>query len=107
MTAIRFFGVRTCARYVIRTCGESCSGIQVRAWIASDCVKRKGSFFPAVCGGSSHWSPEAKGRVAYEMRTRVAPSGTVIERAEPRILSGGAREKGASAQFEPSRDDSA
>ena len=51
------------ASYVNRTPGESCSGIQLRARIAWDCVNSIGARLPAVPAGSSHSSAEAAGRV--------------------------------------------
>ena len=55
--------VATRAVYVTRTPGLSCSGIQLRAWIACDCVYRNGCALPAVCAGSSHCRPDAAGEV--------------------------------------------
>src|SRR6185369_6087488 len=72
ITATSPFGTRTVASYVTRTCGESCSGIQLRACTDSDCENRYGSFFPFVCTGVSHCKPDACGSELYSMRMTYA-----------------------------------
>src|SRR5690348_6934088 len=65
-------GTLTRASQVTRTPGESCSGIQLRAWIACDCVYRNGWSLPSVCSGASHCSADAPlGLVEYRMRTNL------------------------------------
>ena len=87
--AITSCGTRTVAAYVIRTPGESWSGIHVRAWIASDCANKNGLALPAVSDGSSHCSALADGAVRYAMRTCVASGVNAIVSLEPRIGSPG------------------
>ena len=50
-----------------RTCGVSCSGIQLRAPIGSDCVYMNGLCLPAVCFVVSHCSAAASGEVSYSI----------------------------------------
>jgi hypothetical protein len=53
MTAVRSFGTVIAARYVTRARGESCSGMQVRAWMGWKWEKRNGWRLPSVWAGSS------------------------------------------------------
>ena len=73
--------------------GESCVGTQDRVRIASPCVKRNGSFLPAVWTGASHCTAAADGAVSYSIARVFPASGSVIVSGEPRNAFAGPTSK--------------
>ena len=92
--------VCTTALYVARTCGVSCSGIQVRAAMGSDWVYRNG-VCRAVCLADNHCSAGESGSTSYsilKVSVDLLDGGRSMISALPRMASGLSRRNGRLTQ---------